>query len=57
MHVQQILVPQFDPASRSKAGAPIGKGLAASPGAAVGKVVFDPGSLGRAGRGKASRSS
>jgi pyruvate, orthophosphate dikinase len=42
MHVQQILVPQFDPRSRAKAGAPIGKGLAASPGAAVGKVVFDP---------------
>src|SRR5207302_11439925 len=42
MHVQQILVPQFDPASRKKAGDPIGKGLAASPGAAVGKVVFDP---------------
>jgi len=42
MHVQQILVPQFDPGSRAKAGAPIGKGLAASPGAAVGKVVFDP---------------
>jgi pyruvate,orthophosphate dikinase len=42
MHVQQIMVPQFDPASRKQAGAPIGKGLAASPGAAVGKVVFDP---------------
>ena len=42
MHVQQVLVPQFDPASRRQAGAPIGKGLAASPGAAVGKVVFDP---------------
>src|SRR5215831_9872733 len=41
-HVQQILVPQFDPAARAGAGAPIGKGLAASPGAAVGKVVFDP---------------
>ena len=42
MHVQQILVPQFDVAARRKAGSPIGKGLAASPGAAVGKVVFDP---------------
>ena len=42
MHVQQILVPQFDAGSRARAGAPIGKGLAASPGAAVGKVVFDP---------------
>ena len=42
MHVQQILVPQFDAGSRAQAGAPIGKGLAASPGAAVGKVVFDP---------------
>src|SRR5579864_7567139 len=42
MHVQQILVPQFDPEARRKAGAPIGHGLAASPGAAVGKVVFDP---------------
>jgi pyruvate,orthophosphate dikinase len=42
MHVQQILVPQFDPASKKQAGAPIGTGLAASPGAAVGRVVFDP---------------
>ena len=42
MHVQQILVPQFDPESLRKAGSPIGRGLAASPGAAVGKVVFDP---------------
>jgi len=42
MHVQQILVPQFDPEARRKAGAPIGHGLAASPGAAVGKIVFDP---------------
>jgi pyruvate,orthophosphate dikinase len=42
MHVQHILVPQFDPTARNKAGVPIGKGLAASPGAAVGKVVFDP---------------
>jgi pyruvate,orthophosphate dikinase len=42
MHVQQILVPQFDPEARRRAGAPIGKGLAASPGAAVGKLVFDP---------------
>src|SRR5438128_3724705 len=42
MHVQQILVPQFDPQSRKQAGAPIGRGLAASPGAAVGKIVFDP---------------
>src|SRR5579864_547136 len=42
MHVQQILVPQFDPESRRKVGEPIGRGLAASPGAAVGKVVFDP---------------
>jgi len=54
MHVQQILVPQFDPASRSKAGEPIGRGLAASPGAAVGKVVFDPGrSAELAGNGEA----
>jgi pyruvate,orthophosphate dikinase len=42
MHVQQILVPQFDAEALRKAGAPIGHGLAASPGAAVGKVVFDP---------------
>jgi pyruvate, orthophosphate dikinase len=41
-HVQQILVPQFDPAAKKRAGLAIGKGLAASPGAAVGKVVFDP---------------
>src|SRR5438552_2003808 len=32
MHSQQIPVPQFDPDSRNKAGAPLGKGLAASPG-------------------------
>jgi pyruvate,orthophosphate dikinase len=42
MHVQQILVPQFDPASKKQAGDVIGRGLAASPGAAVGKIVFDP---------------
>jgi pyruvate,orthophosphate dikinase len=42
MHVQQILVPQFDLEAKKKAGDPIGHGLAASPGAAVGKVVFDP---------------
>ena len=42
MHVQQILVPQFDLEGKKKAGDPIGRGLAASPGAAVGKVVFDP---------------
>jgi pyruvate,orthophosphate dikinase len=42
MHVQQMMVPQFDPVARRKSGAAIGKGLAASPGAAVGKVVFDP---------------
>src|SRR3712207_9268647 len=30
------------PAARSQVGAPIGRGLAASPGAAVGKLVFDP---------------
>jgi pyruvate,orthophosphate dikinase len=42
MHVQQIMVPQFDPTARSQVGAPIGRGLAASPGAAVGKLVFDP---------------
>jgi pyruvate, orthophosphate dikinase len=42
IHVQQILVPQFDLEAKRKAGNPIGHGLAASPGAAVGKVVFDP---------------
>src|SRR5207302_8993147 len=41
-HVQQMLVPQFDAASKKKAGVAIGRGLAASPGAAVGKIVFDP---------------
>ncbi|MBI2756234.1 MAG: pyruvate, phosphate dikinase [Chloroflexi bacterium] len=41
-HVQQLLVPQFDEAARKTAGKPLGKGLAASPGAAVGKLVFDP---------------
>jgi pyruvate, orthophosphate dikinase len=40
--IQQLLVPQFDPAARAQAGACLGRGLAASPGAAVGKLVFDP---------------
>ncbi len=40
--VQQLLVPQFDPEARSKASSLLGRGLAASPGAAVGKLVFDP---------------
>ncbi len=40
--IQQLLVPQFDPAARSSASQRLGKGLAASPGAAVGKLVFDP---------------
>jgi pyruvate, orthophosphate dikinase len=40
--IQQLLVPQFDPAARAAASQPLGTGLAASPGAAVGKLVFDP---------------
>ena len=40
--IQQLLVPQFDPAARAAASQKLGKGLAASPGAAVGKLVFDP---------------
>ena len=40
--IQQLLVPQFDPAAHATAGQRLGKGLAASPGAAVGKLVFDP---------------
>jgi pyruvate,orthophosphate dikinase len=40
--IQQLLVPQFDPTARQHAGTLLGKGLAASPGAAVGKLVFDP---------------
>src|SRR5215207_1873055 len=40
--IQQLLVPQFDPGARASAGQRLGKGLAASPGAAVGKLVFDP---------------
>ena len=36
----QLLLPSFDPAAREKS-AKIAKGLAASPGAAVGKIVFD----------------
>jgi len=40
--VQQLLVPQFEPAARASARTGIGRGLAASPGAAVGKLVFDP---------------
>jgi pyruvate, orthophosphate dikinase len=40
--IQQLLVPQFDPAARAAASQRLGKGLAASPGAAVGKLVFDP---------------
>jgi pyruvate, orthophosphate dikinase len=40
--IPQLLVPQFDPAARAAASQRLGKGLAASPGAAVGKLVFDP---------------
>jgi pyruvate, orthophosphate dikinase len=40
--IQQLLVPQFDPVARAAASQRLGKGLAASPGAAVGKLVFDP---------------
>jgi pyruvate,orthophosphate dikinase len=40
--IQQLLVPQFDPAARAATQQRLGKGLAASPGAAVGKLVFDP---------------
>ena len=36
----QLMLPSFDPAAK-KAGKLIGSGLAASPGAAVGKIVFD----------------
>jgi pyruvate,orthophosphate dikinase len=39
-HVDQLLRDQFDPAARS-AAARIAKGLNASPGAAVGRAVFD----------------
>jgi pyruvate,orthophosphate dikinase len=39
-HVDQLLRDQFDPAARSKATR-IAKGLNASPGAAVGRAVFD----------------
>jgi len=38
-HINQLLHPQVD---QSKAGAPIAKGLAASPGAGSGKIVLDP---------------
>ena len=38
-HVLQLLYPRVD---ESKAGKPIAKGLAASPGAVSGQVVFDP---------------
>jgi pyruvate,orthophosphate dikinase len=41
-HIQQLLVPQFEPGARAAASQRLGKGLAASPGAAVGKLVFDP---------------
>ncbi|MDQ3809702.1 MAG: pyruvate, phosphate dikinase, partial [Chloroflexota bacterium] len=41
-HIQQLLVPQFEPQARAAASQRLGKGLAASPGAAVGKLVFDP---------------
>ncbi len=40
--VQQLLVPQFDPVARAAANSLLGRGLAASPGAAVGRLVFDP---------------
>jgi pyruvate,orthophosphate dikinase len=39
-HLDQLLHPRIDPAALEKAK-PIAKGLAASPGAAVGKAVFD----------------
>ncbi|MBV9169379.1 MAG: pyruvate, phosphate dikinase [Chloroflexi bacterium] len=42
LQIQQLLVPQFDPKERAAASQRLGKGLAASPGAAVGKLVFDP---------------
>jgi pyruvate,orthophosphate dikinase len=39
--IQQLLVPQFDAEARAS-GTLLGRGLAASPGAAVGRLVFDP---------------
>jgi len=39
-HLDQLLHPRIDPAAMAKAK-PLAKGLAASPGAAVGQVVFD----------------
>eukprot|EP00499_Haloplacidia_sp_CaronLabIsolate_P015753 CAMPEP_0196771110 /NCGR_PEP_ID=MMETSP1104-20130614/1504_1 /TAXON_ID=33652 /ORGANISM="Cafeteria sp., Strain Caron Lab Isolate" /LENGTH=907 /DNA_ID=CAMNT_0042141227 /DNA_START=33 /DNA_END=2756 /DNA_ORIENTATION=+ len=39
-HIDQLLHPSFTKASRAGAGAAIAKGLAASPGAAVGQVVM-----------------
>ena len=44
-HVVQLLLPNFDPEAKDKAAAQgrmVGKGLNASPGAAVGAAVFDP---------------
>jgi pyruvate,orthophosphate dikinase len=42
VQVQQLLVPQFDRRANGSAGKLLGRGLAASPGAAVGRLVFDP---------------
>ena len=44
-HVEQLLLPRFDERAKAKAevdGRLIAKGVPASPGAAVGQVVFDP---------------
>jgi pyruvate,orthophosphate dikinase len=53
-HLDQLLHPRIDPAGLS-AAQKLAKGLAASPGAAVGKVVFDADTaaeLGRGGKGE-----
>ena len=44
-HVEQLLLPRFDEAAKEQAesgGRLIAKGVPASPGAAVGEVIFDP---------------
>ncbi|MEA2554212.1 MAG: pyruvate, orthophosphate dikinase, partial [Fimbriimonadaceae bacterium] len=49
-HLDQLLHPRIDPKALEKAQS-IAKGLPASPGAAVGKVVFDADTAAEAGRG------
>ncbi|HEX9017399.1 MAG TPA: putative PEP-binding protein, partial [Chloroflexota bacterium] len=53
-HVVQLLLPRFDADAKDKAvsaGSMLGKGLNASPGAAVGRAIFDPAQAAELGQG------